>query len=167
MTATADAVDPDANDPPKKSSKLPLLLGLVLALVGGGGGFFAVQSGMIGGGGGPASSDAAELTELPPPAPAAFVAMDPLVINLPPRSGRRYLRFAAQIEVVPEHAAEVEAIRPRIVDVLNSYLRAVEVSDLEDPTALMWLRAQMLRRVQVVAGEGMVRDLLVMEFVLD
>jgi flagellar FliL protein len=28
------------------------------------------------------------------------------------------------------------------------------------------LRAQMLRRVQIVAGEGRIRDLLIMEFVL-
>ena len=56
---------------------------------------------------------------------------------------------------------------PRVLDVLNSYLRAVEVSDLEDPSALVRLRAQMLRRVQIVTGEGRVRDLLVTEFVLN
>jgi flagellar protein FliL len=56
---------------------------------------------------------------------------------------------------------------PRIVDVLNGYLRAVEVREFEDPAALVRLRAQMLRRVQIVTGEGRVRDLLVTEFVLN
>ena len=56
---------------------------------------------------------------------------------------------------------------PRILDVLNTYLRAVEVRDLEEPAALVRLRAQMLRRVQVVTGEGRVRDLLVTEFVMN
>lgn len=56
---------------------------------------------------------------------------------------------------------------PRIADVLNTYLRAVEVRDLEAPAATVWLRAQMLRRIQVVAGEGRVRDLLITEFVLN
>ena len=56
---------------------------------------------------------------------------------------------------------------PRVLDVLNTYLRAVEVRDLEEPAALARLRAQMLRRVQVVTGEGRVRDLLVTEFVLN
>jgi len=56
---------------------------------------------------------------------------------------------------------------PRILDVLNSYLRAVAITDLEDPTAMARLRAQMLRRVQIVTGEGRVRDLLVTEFVLN
>ncbi len=50
---------------------------------------------------------------------------------------------------------------------LNSYLRAVEVRQLEDPSALLRLRAQMLRRVQIVTGEGRVRDLLISEFVLN
>jgi flagellar FliL protein len=56
---------------------------------------------------------------------------------------------------------------PRVVDVLNGFLRAVDVTDLEDPAALLRLRAQMLRRVQIVTGEGAVRDLLVMEFVVN
>ena len=55
---------------------------------------------------------------------------------------------------------------PRVLDVLNTYLRAVEVRDLEEPSSLVKLRAQMLRRVQVVTGEGKVRDLLITEFVL-
>ena len=53
-------------------------------------------------------------------------------------------------------------LMPRIQDVLNSYLRAVEVRQLEDPSALLRLRAQMLRRVQIVTGEGRVRDLLIL-----
>lgn len=50
---------------------------------------------------------------------------------------------------------------------LNGYLRAVETSELEQRAALVRMRAQMLRRVQVVTGEGRVRDLLIMEFVLN
>ena len=37
----------ETEDAPKKASKLPLIIGLVLALAGGGGGFYAVYSGMI------------------------------------------------------------------------------------------------------------------------
>jgi flagellar FliL protein len=53
------------------------------------------------------------------------------------------------------------------MDVLNGYLRAVEVAEIEDRSALIRLRAQMLRRVQIVTGEGRVRDLLVTEFVVN
>ena len=89
------------------------------------------------------------------------------MISLPPGSSAKHLRFAGQLEVAPEHAAEVAQLMPRVLDVLNTYLRAVEVKDLEEPAALPRLRAQMLRRIQVVTGEGRVRDLLVTEFVLN
>jgi flagellar FliL protein len=56
---------------------------------------------------------------------------------------------------------------PRVIDVLNGYLRAVEPGDFDDPAILGRLRAQMLRRVQIVTGTERVRDLLIMEFVLN
>lgn len=166
MTDIADPDIADPDDAPPTKSKLPLVLGLVLALVGGGGGFMAVQLGFIGGSseGDHDAGDAVAVSQLPP---IAFVPLDPLIINLPPQSEATYLRFVAQLEVEPENQETVEAIRPRIVDVLNGYLRAVSPDDLEDPTALSRLRAQMLRRIQVVAGDGRVRDLLIMEFVLN
>ena len=153
---------------PKKASKLPLILGLVLAIAGGGGGFFAVQMGLIGGGS--QADDAHAETHSEPVADLpelAFVALEPLVISLSGHGARVHLRFAAQLEVDPAYAADVEALRPRITDVLNTYLRAVDIADLEDPTALIRLRSQMLRRVRIVAGEGRVNDLLIMEFVMN
>ena len=100
------------------------------------------------------------------PADTAFVPMEPIAISLAPGSSARLLRFTGQLEVAPESAAEVAGLMPRVLDVLNTYLRAVEVRDLEQPASLVKLRAQMLRRVQVVTGEGKVRDLLITEFVL-
>jgi flagellar FliL protein len=63
--------------------------------------------------------------------------------------------------------AEVTLLLPRIMDVLNSYLRAVDVAQIEDPSALIRIRAHMLRRIQIVTGEGRVRDLLITEFVMN
>ena len=69
--------------------------------------------------------------------------------------------------MVPSYEREVVHLMPRVLDVLNGYLRAVETRELQDTSALVRLRAQMLRRVQIVTGEGRVRDLLVTEFVLN
>lgn len=153
---------------PKKKSKKPMLIGLILMLVLGGGGFFAVYSGMILA---PEHSDdmhAEEEKEMVEPLPAmAFVPVDPLVINLGESSSNRHLKFRAQLEVEPAAEDEVTNLLPRVTDVLNGYLRAVDVNELEKPAALIRLRAQMLRRIQIVAGEGRVRDLLIMEFVLN
>ena len=54
----------------------------------------------------------------------------------------------------------------RVIDVMNAYLRAVEPESLSLPGALIALRAQILRRVNLVIGSERVNDVLVMEFVL-
>ncbi len=158
----------EETDEKPKGSKLPLVLGVILALVGGGGSFYAVSSGLLFGSDETdphveqMAEDEIEM-ELPE---IAFVALDPMLISLGPNSRNRHLKFRAQLEVPPKYQSDVSALTPRIVDVLNSYLRAVETSDLEDPTILLRLRSQMLRRIQLVAGPGRISDLLIMEFVL-
>lgn len=149
--------------PKRKSKWMSLLLGLVLAVLMGGAGFYATWSGLVAG---LFAERHAEETATPLP-DIAFVPVDPVVISLGPASSSRHLRFTAQLEVASAHAEEVKSVMPRILDVLNSYLRAVAITDLEEPSAMARLRAQMLRRVQIVTGEGRVRDLLVIEFVLN
>jgi flagellar FliL protein len=162
--ALAEADAPQDAEPTKKKSKIPLIVGLLLALTMGGGGFYATWSGMILGN--HSQEHAAE--KAPDPLPdIAFVPIEPVVVSLGPGSSSKHLRFTAQLEVAKAYADEVAILMPRILDVLNSYLRAVAVADLEDPSAMAKLRAQMLRRVQIVTGEGRVRDLLVTEFVLN
>jgi flagellar FliL protein len=153
---------PKDDEPKQKKGKLPLILGIVGALLLGGGGFYATYSGMILGHSEPEKAPEAEIAAAP-----AFVAIDPIIISLDPNASARHLRFASQIEVEEGYQAEVTQMLPRIVDVLNGYLRAVETRDLENPAALVRLKAQMLRRIQIVTGEGRVRDLLVSEFVLN
>jgi flagellar FliL protein len=153
---------------PKKKSKLPLIIGLVLFLVMGGGGFFAVYSGMILAPAEPAAGEhAADPAHEAAPDDFAFVPVPSVTISLGNPSDNKHLRFTAQLEVAKAKASKVEELMPRILDVLNGYMRALEESDLQQPDALVRLRSQMLRRIQIVTGEGYVRDLLVTEFVLD
>ncbi|MCB2124430.1 MAG: flagellar basal body-associated FliL family protein [Rhodobacteraceae bacterium] len=157
--------DAEATVTPKKRSKVPLIVGLFLMLALGGGGFYAVYAGLVFGQPGEhTSEDAPQVAALPD---IAFVPIDPLVVSLGSEPAGRYLHFTAQLEVAKAFQPDVTLLLPRVIDVLNSYLRAVEVADLEDPTALVRLRAQMLRRVQMVAGDGRVRDLLVTGFVIN
>ncbi|MDT8857974.1 flagellar basal body-associated FliL family protein [Paracoccaceae bacterium Fryx2] len=148
---------------PKKTSKLPFLIGGALALALGGAGFFAAWSGMIFA----PSENHAAAAEVGVLADIGFVPVDPVVISLGAASSKQHLRMTAQLEVAKTHSRDVTLLMPRILDVLNGYLRAVEVAELEDPTALVRLRSQMLRRIQIVTGEGRVRDLLITEFVLN
>nr|WP_234822609.1 flagellar basal body-associated FliL family protein [Palleronia aestuarii] len=154
----------------KKSGKKGLLIGVVLALLLGGGGFYAVWSGMILAPGDDAHDEAeaghGEADEMESIADVAFVPVEPIIVSLGPGSRSNHLRFRAQLEVPATYEQDVTQLMPRVVDVMNSYLRAVEPSVMDRPGALIDLRAQLLRRVQLVVGEGRVRDLLVMEFVL-
>jgi len=155
--------DATESPPPKRRGRA-LLVALPLALVAAGGGFYATWSGLVAL---PAGHDAPAVADVPPVSGVAFVPVAPILVNIGDAAAGRHLRFAAQLEVAQGEAGAVEALMPRIVDVLNGYLRAVEVEELLAPAALVRLRAQMLRRVQVVAGAGRVRDLLVNEFVVN
>ncbi|WP_323037664.1 flagellar basal body-associated FliL family protein [Pararhodobacter sp.] len=174
----------ETEQPAEKSSKKGLIVGVILAVAGGGGGFFVTYSGLASsllGGGDQHSTAATESTAgtsadtghgstTAPPSTSgntAFVPLEPITISLGPRGQSRHLRFSAQLEVANNHSAEVQRLMPRITDVLNIYLRALDPHELEEPAALLRLRAQMLRRVQIVTGPGFVNDLLVMEFVLN
>lgn len=161
---TDASADPEEAAP--KSSKMPLILGLVAALLGGGGGFYATFSGLILS---PESkSEAPADIDTSGPLPnIAFVEVDPIIVTLGTPAVGRYLQFRAQLEVPAQHASDVELLMPRVVDVLNGYLRALEPKDIESASALTRLRAQMLRRVQIVAGDERVNDLLIMEFVVN
>jgi len=177
--------DPEAQEgdgQPGKKSKA-MLFGLVGALVLGGASFYGVYSGMIplpfggageianpamsGGHGEGAMDGHAGMVDQAPYMDAAFVTMEPLVISLGATAKSRYLQVVLSIEVEPGREAAVTAVTPRINDVLNTYLRAVDEREFEVPRAMMRLRAQMLRRVQLVTPPGAVRDLLIQQFVLN
>ncbi|MCJ8334985.1 MAG: flagellar basal body-associated FliL family protein [Epibacterium sp.] len=174
MTDAATDVETEGS---AKKSKMPLIIGVVLGLVGAGGGFYAVQSGLLPFGQ-PSASERKQMAKEAPEgvdkgetakdiANLAYIEMEPIMITLRKASGINQLRFGAQLEVDIENQEEVEKMLPRVVDVLNSYLRALELEDLTDPMALPRLRAQMLRRINVATGQGRVRDLLIMNFVIN
>lgn len=160
----------------KKGGKLPLILGVFLALAGGGGGYFAMTSGMFGGKA-PADSTAGETQAdshdaaasqhtAPSTNDVSFVPMDPLVVTLAPGSGHDHLRFVIQLEVVSKHKSDVEHQIPRLTDAMNTYLRAVKPADFERHDTLTRIRSHLLTRFDVVLGSEMIRDVLIMEFVL-
>lgn len=160
MADSAAQPEPEAPRP----SRLPLLVGLGAGLAAAAGGYYAVSAGLLGGGA--ATETHAPDEALAPVADTAFVPLEPLLVSLGRGAPARNLRFEATLEVAPGSEARVAALMPRIMDVLNGYLRAIETADIEDPAALIRLRAQMLRRIQTVTGDGAVRDLLIAKFLI-
>ena len=185
MSDDPNAAEADDEEPPKKKSKA-ILFGLIGAVLLGGGAFYGVYSGMIplpfgsepemaeGEGKGEAQDhaaehdvDADEYAERPEAGPTAFVPLDEMIISLGPNATAKHLKVRVSIEVDPEAQESVVAVVPRVMDVLNTYLRAVDEREFEVPHSMMRVRAQMLRRVQLVTPRDSVRDVLVQEFVLN
>lgn len=164
----------------KRGMLVPLLIGVVLAAGGGGAGYWAVTQGPLASetaesvdahgdegtdGHGADHADASEPMMSAPD--VAFVPLETVVISLGPEQSARHLLVTAELEVAPDYEAEVTQLSPRVLDVLNSYLRVISISELSDPSSLARLRAQLLRRIQVVTGTGRVSDLLITQFVVN
>jgi flagellar FliL protein len=178
----SEAKDDAGSEPARKGKGKLLLIACIVALVAGGGGFYTVYFGLLPlsflgdylpflddtqAGHGDGGRDSQHADAGGDFEPGAYVDLDPLVISLGPQSRSRHLKVSLVVEVAPGREDDVKAVRPRIVDVLQGLLRAVDEHEFELPRSMERLRAQMLRRVELVAPGGSVRDLLVQEFLLD
>lgn len=167
--ATEDQTEAaEGDNAPKKQGLKGLLLALLPALLLGGGAFFATYTGMatLPFGGAAETSESKKTKPEPKSFDVAYLELDELVVPLSPRARSRFLVFQASIEAAPEDIPALEQIRPRILDVFNTYLRAIEEKELDEPSAMALLRARLLRRLGVVAAPVAPKDLLITTFVL-
>ncbi|KPP83570.1 MAG: flagellar FliL protein [Rhodobacteraceae bacterium HLUCCO07] len=165
MADTQDENDEAGEGGGKKRSKAFLFMGLTIGIIGAAGGFYAAYSGYIPMGSNPdigrfeaRESDADDMPDV------RFVPIEPIVVQLRTDGENRHLRFRAQLEVPSEFQGDVTRFLPRVADVINGYLRALDYTDIADSAALVRIRGQILRRIKTVIGEGKVNDLLIMEF---
>ncbi|WGH80167.1 flagellar basal body-associated FliL family protein [Jannaschia ovalis] len=164
----AETDSPDSEDDgPKRGGKLKWILVGVGVLAAGGGGFYTAFSGALDAILPGAESAESALEEAAEPLALAFLPLDPITVTVGGPETLRNLRFRAQLQVSATGMERAETVRPRIADIATTYLRAVPMEVLESPTALLRVRAQLLRRVQLLAGPGTVEDLLVSEFVIN
>ncbi|MEL6980188.1 MAG: flagellar basal body-associated FliL family protein [Pseudomonadota bacterium] len=167
----AGSGDEQETETKKKGLLVPLLIGLGAALPLGGGAAYAVMSGLIPLGDevvAEGSEKGAETAmKTPDSEPPVFVAFEPLTVTLTQSGAPRQLRLALSVETTAESAERIEAMKPRMLDALNSLLRAMDERELTEPVGMDRLRAQMLRRVQIASDSSQaVSDLLITEFVV-
>lgn len=168
--AMADMTDTDDEEIAPKKSRKPMLIGLILFVLLGGGGFYATFSGMLSVSelmGESSESDDDQVAEESLDGPAfAFASIGEMVIPLGPKANSDFLILEAEIEVSPGEKEGIEAQMPRIRDMFNTYLRAVEARDLEAQDTTLRLRAHLLRRIGVLVAPLEARDLLFTTFIL-
>ncbi len=155
------ALDPSETAPVSSRKRLIFmaLMALILAAAGFAVSYLGVIESLLGGAG--ASHAEGQVTAAP-----AFVAIAPMAIVIPGTPPRQF-RMSAQIEVAQGHEDSVTTLMPRVQNVLQGFLRAVEPETLGDRSAWFDLRLQMLYRIRMVLGEDVVRDLLITDFIVN
>lgn len=93
-----------------------------------------------------------------------IVELNEFVVSL--RQGRQVLRILLAVEAPSESAASIDPNDLRLRDAFMSYLRAIEVEQLEDVTFMPQLRAQLLRRAKLVLGDENVSGILITDFLI-
>lgn len=164
--AEQEVVDSESEPSPARGRRGVLGVGLA-SLVLGAGAFGAIWTGLLDGiaGAGAGSPEDGAAAPAAEPSPA-FLELEPIVVSVGPAGKGHQLRFRAWLQVSTDGAGTAERLRPRILDVFTTYLRAVPMDELAEPTALLRLRAQLLRRVQTLVGPDAVEDLLIADFLL-
>jgi flagellar basal body-associated protein FliL len=155
----------DAAAKPRRGTRGLMVLLLVLGSVAAGVGVGA--SGLL--------ASAYEWTSAHPaagsPAAPVFVALPEFNVAIGGLSGNhgaavefgRHLRAVVQLETDAALRPQVEALQPRIVDAVLTFLHALDERDLASLRSLDRLKAQMLHRIRQVTGDEAVRGVLVTE----
>ena len=131
---------------------------------GGGGHATKADAGAHGGGHG---GDAAESSD-PEGAAPKFFPLGDILVNLS-GDGKRpnFLKIKVSLELASEKdAASLEALKPRIIDNFQVYLRELRIEDLKGSAGLYRLREELLLRVTEVVQPIRVRDVLFQEMLV-
>lgn len=168
---TSEAATPEGDAaPPKKKRKLGLLLALVgvpLVLGGGGGGAYFLVPGV--------AEKVAGLTaakEEAPPVPTAprpvFVDLAEMSVTLPNSGQSRQLRIRISLELMKTSAElpPTDLLTPRVYDALLTYLRTLSDNDIDNAMAIDRIRGDLYRRLNLLLGTDVVRDVLVTSLVV-
>ncbi|HEY4113424.1 MAG TPA: flagellar basal body-associated FliL family protein [Rhizomicrobium sp.] len=150
------------------SKKMLLIAGgaLLLLLAGGGGGayFFLFSK---------PDASATKTADAAPPLPltppdVAYFDMPDLIVNIQTADGTAaYLKLGISLELdsVAEKAG-LQALKPRIVDQFQGYLRELRVDDLKGSAGVLRVKEELLRRVNFVAAPYRVKDVLLKEMIV-
>jgi flagellar FliL protein len=162
-TPAAPATAGDTPVAPKKGSKLlPILAPVLIFGATFGATWFTGQSAPA-----PASAPVEQHTAAThsanwvPPEPEYTLAMDPMTITAGTQG--QTLRLGIAIEVW-DREPDIDVARLR--DAFTTYLRALEPSQLADPSFHMRMKRALLHRARVVTGQDVIANVLITDFLL-
>lgn len=150
----------------KKAKKKKMMIiaaavaGFVLLAGGGGAAFFMMKKSDEG-----AKSQAEAMDEKNKP---VYFALGDLLVNLSGEGKHpNYLKVKISLELASEKDLPLmEAIKPRIIDNFQVYLRELRIEDLRGSAGLYRLREELLMRVTEAAAPVRIRDVLFQEMLV-
>ncbi|HEX4369306.1 MAG TPA: flagellar basal body-associated FliL family protein [Rhodopila sp.] len=163
MSSSPPEPKPDeaAEKPAVKGGKRKLILFgapvMVLLLAGAGLWFTGILPHALG-----MDKHAGQITEAAKPVPPSYVDLPEMVANL--NSNLRkpsYIKLTARIEVPnPGDVDKVKAALPRVVDLMQTYLREMRPEELRGSAGTYRLREELLVRAATAAAPAKVSDVL-------
>ena len=168
--------DEAAQAPTKGKRKLLILVAIVVVVL------LAVAGVLFSGvlGGKEKEKEDAETTQEQPAEGAEGAAGKPVVqkpvyyelpeflVNLTSATNRTsFLKMSVTLELRDKEAvAIIEANSPRIMDMFNTYLREVRPQDLSGSAGIFRLRGELMMRINRTIEEGLVKDILFSEIII-
>ena len=97
-----------------------------------------------------------------------FLTLPDMVVNIQAPDGRpTFLKLKLTLETQDAHVAEqLQAEMPRMQDMFQGFLRELRPEDLAGSTGTFQLRAEILRRVNLIAAPGKVDAVLIEEMLV-
>jgi flagellar protein FliL len=150
----------------RRGKKLFLLLGVVALLVGGAGAAWQLVPGvpekvraMVG----PHEPAAVAVNTRP-----VFIDLPEMALTLLNSGHPRQMRIKLSVELAPGASQQQasEALSPRVYDALLTYLRTLQDGEIDGGLGLDRLRADLYRRLELVVGPGVLRDVLITSLVM-
>lgn len=149
---------------PKKGKKKLLIIVAVVAVLGIGGAVAMLM------GGGDKKEDkkkdeAAKEAVIHKP---VYYELPEFLVNLSAAGGRTsFLKMSVTLELKNEASVAVlEANKPRVVDAFNTYLRELRPVDVQGSAGIYRLRDELMTRINGTVEEGLVKDILFSEIIV-
>ncbi|PKP99720.1 MAG: flagellar basal body protein FliL [Alphaproteobacteria bacterium HGW-Alphaproteobacteria-12] len=131
----------------------------VLLLVGAGVGVY--MSGLLGGG---ESEEAVAEVVVPDP---VFFDLPDFLVNLSGPPPQHYLKMRVALQITSKEAVpQLELQMPRVLDGFQTFLRELRPEDLEGSRGMLYLKEELLRRLNLATQEPIVTDVLFKEIIV-
>ncbi len=163
---TAVRLETDEDPPQKKKRRIPfILLAAILLIIGGGAAAYFFVPGI--------ADKAHEILvhkegpAQPLPTGPVFADLPEMAVTLPNGGQARQLRIRISLELTPTpQPAQTAVLSPKVYDALLTYLRTLTDSEVDNSLAIDRIRGDLFRRLTLVLGPNVVRDVLITSLVV-